>query len=274
MKGLVLGLMLILGLGLGGCATATRGSNTNFVVSTTPPGARVMTSVPVRGFVRLSQREVARIKAGKKPVPHYTYRFCEPTPCGIKMPRKAEFIALISKDGHIPRMVKIRSLTNKEINRELAGKTMATAGVTAAAGAGMAVAMSSGISGAAIGGGALVGGMAIIAAPIVGVGLLIHGVDSANGANRDLWPNPIAVTLPKVEDRPFGEAMAKAISTTFEQERVQQALIPRKTYAQIQAEHQARLERSKRKSSRSRKPRGKVLADSGKLPANLGGDQP
>ncbi len=257
MKACALAVFIALGLLLGGCATATRGSNTNFLVSTTPPGARVSTSVPVQGYIQLSERQVARIKAGKAPVPHYTYRFCEPTPCGIKMPRKASFVALISKPGYIPRMVTIKSLTNKEIDRELAKKTAITAGATGAAAAGTAAAFASGF-GASVSAGALVGGMAIVAAPVVGIGAIIHGIDSANGANRDLWPNPIAASLIKTDAHPYGPIMSEAITRAFEQKRREFILIPRKSYEAIQAEHEARLNARRERARKARKARQKA----------------
>lgn len=68
---------------LGACATATRGTKTAWEVQTTPAGARVETSHGMS---------------------------CASTPCSIKMPRKSEFTATISKDGYKPATV---SVTNK-----------------------------------------------------------------------------------------------------------------------------------------------------------------
>jgi hypothetical protein len=60
---------------LGACATITRGTNTAWEVKTDPPGARVKTT---NGFA------------------------CASTPCSLKMPRKAEFTASITKEGYKP----------------------------------------------------------------------------------------------------------------------------------------------------------------------------
>ncbi len=60
-------------LSLGACATITRGTSTDWQVSSTPPGAEVSTS---NGFS------------------------CKSTPCALKMPRKSEFTATISKPGY------------------------------------------------------------------------------------------------------------------------------------------------------------------------------
>lgn len=68
---------------LGACATVTRGTNTAWEVQTTPAGARVETS---HGFM------------------------CASTPCSIKMPRKSQFTAQISKPGYRTASV---TVTNK-----------------------------------------------------------------------------------------------------------------------------------------------------------------
>lgn len=65
------------------CATVTRGNNTAWEVQTTPSGAHVSTS---NGM------------------------FCDNTPCSLKMPRKSQFTATISKPGYKTTTV---SVTNK-----------------------------------------------------------------------------------------------------------------------------------------------------------------
>jgi hypothetical protein len=60
-------------LGLGACATVTRGDHTAWAVNTTPPGASVKTT---NGF------------------------YCDSTPCSIQMPRRSNFSADISKPGY------------------------------------------------------------------------------------------------------------------------------------------------------------------------------
>lgn len=61
-------------LSLSACATITRGSNQQFSVESTPPGARVSTS---NGFQ------------------------CAATPCSFRMPRKDAFRATVSMDGYV-----------------------------------------------------------------------------------------------------------------------------------------------------------------------------
>ena len=60
---------------LSGCATVTRGTTTTVNVISEPPGASVKTS---NGFA------------------------CSPTPCGMKVPRKAGFDVTVSKEGFQP----------------------------------------------------------------------------------------------------------------------------------------------------------------------------
>lgn len=73
------------------CATVTRGSNDAWVVETDPAGARVETS---------------------------NGHLCTSTPCAIKMPRKSEFTATVTKDGYEPVTV---SVTHKTANAGAAG---------------------------------------------------------------------------------------------------------------------------------------------------------
>jgi hypothetical protein len=71
-----------LAAGLGGCATVTRGTTTQFTVTSTPPGAAVKTSA---GFS------------------------CAPTPCSMKLPRKSAFDVTVSKTGYLPKTQHVRS---------------------------------------------------------------------------------------------------------------------------------------------------------------------
>ncbi len=65
--------LTVLTAALGGCATVTRGTQEQFTVSSTPPGAQARTST---GFT------------------------CDSTPCTFKMPRKDSFVVTVSKDGY------------------------------------------------------------------------------------------------------------------------------------------------------------------------------
>ncbi len=67
---------------LGACATITRGTTTEFTVTSTPPGAAVKTST---GFT------------------------CPSTPCSFKMPRKEAFVVTVTKDGFKPSETPVKS---------------------------------------------------------------------------------------------------------------------------------------------------------------------
>lgn len=83
MKAILCGLSAVaLSASLCACATVTRGTSTQFKVVSTPPGASVRTST---GFA------------------------CSPTPCSIKLPRKAEFDATVSLAGYKAQTVHIHS---------------------------------------------------------------------------------------------------------------------------------------------------------------------
>jgi hypothetical protein len=66
--------------------------------------------------------------------PLYNYRSCEPSPCGIIIPRKTEFDILITKQGFAPQIHTIGFKHRKEIARETA-KNTALAASTAGVGA-------------------------------------------------------------------------------------------------------------------------------------------
>ena len=65
---------------LGACATVTRGAHTNWAVTSSPPGAAVKTS---NGLT------------------------CSATPCTLRVSRKAEFTATVSKPGYKPVDVRV-----------------------------------------------------------------------------------------------------------------------------------------------------------------------
>ena len=77
------GAVALAAVSVSACATVTRGTNTAWEVQTTPSGARVETS---HGHM------------------------CASTPCAIKMPRKSQFTATITKLGYKTASV---SVTNK-----------------------------------------------------------------------------------------------------------------------------------------------------------------
>ena len=99
MKAIVLaGFALCAGLGLGGCATVTRGTTTTISVVSEPPGASVKTS---NGFA------------------------CSPTPCGMKVPRKDGFDVTVSKDGFQPVTSHVRAVVSGGGGAGFAGNIVA-----------------------------------------------------------------------------------------------------------------------------------------------------
>lgn len=82
---------------LGACATVTRGTNTAWEVNTSPPGAKVKTT---NGF------------------------FCDSTPCALKMPRKSEFTAEITKDGYKPASVHVTNKVGSGGSAGMAGNVL------------------------------------------------------------------------------------------------------------------------------------------------------
>ena len=84
---------------LGACATVTRGTTTDFKVSSTPPGASVSTST---GFS------------------------CSPTPCTIrKVPRKTGFDATVTLAGYQPQTVHVASKVSGGGGAGFAGNVVA-----------------------------------------------------------------------------------------------------------------------------------------------------
>jgi len=191
--------LTILMMQLAACATATRGSTTLFIVETTPVGAKAETTVPTKEFGKMTKVRLERIKSGKLEEPEFEYRFCEPTPCGIEMPRKTEFHVLVTKDGYTPEVHQIGYKHRKEIRNETVKNTALTAG---AVGVGTGVAVGAATSSSVLfSGGAAAGTAAgiVIAAPIVLVGGVALGVDAASGANYDIWPNPLPLDLQEID---------------------------------------------------------------------------
>jgi hypothetical protein len=88
---------------LGACATVTRGTTTDFKVSSTPPGASVTTST---GFS------------------------CSPTPCTIaKMPRKKPFDAVITLAGYQSQTVHVGSKVSGAGGAGFAGNLVLGGGI-------------------------------------------------------------------------------------------------------------------------------------------------
>ena len=84
-------------LSLPACATVTRGSNQQFTVESTPPGAQVSTS---NGFE------------------------CQATPCTFRMPRKDAFRITVAKDGYVAQTLEVTSSVSGAGGTAMAGNLL------------------------------------------------------------------------------------------------------------------------------------------------------
>lgn len=105
-------LALVAGLQVTGCATITRGTETAWEVRTDPVGAKVVTS---------------------------NGHYCDATPCSIKMKRKSEFTATITKPGYKTATVQVTNKIAGSGGAAMAGNVLVGgiigAGVDASSGA-------------------------------------------------------------------------------------------------------------------------------------------
>ena len=97
MSGLRLGRLTLMLAALGGCATVTRGTDDAWSVSSRPSGARVETT---NGFS------------------------CAATPCTLKIPRKAMFVATVTKPGYRPANIIVTSKAARRAGAEKAGEAL------------------------------------------------------------------------------------------------------------------------------------------------------
>ncbi len=99
-------------LSLGACATVTRGTNTAWEVNSDPQGAEVHTS---------------------------NGHHCAATPCSIRMPRRSEFTATLTKEGYEPATVTVTNHVGSGGGTAMAGNVLVGgligAGVDASSGA-------------------------------------------------------------------------------------------------------------------------------------------
>ena len=89
--------LLGVSLSVSACATVTRGSNENFTIESSPPGALATTS---NGFR------------------------CDSTPCTIRMPRKDGFMVTVSKPGYVTRSLGVQSTVSGTGGTAMAGNVI------------------------------------------------------------------------------------------------------------------------------------------------------
>lgn len=245
--------LLIVQILLVGCATATRGGSTMLIVETTPVGARVDTTVPSKGMPKLNKFQIRKIKRGKMAQPEFSYRYCEPTPCGIEVPRKLELDILITKDGYAPQTHTIGYLHRKQIAKETARNTAIAAAGAGATGAAAMGSMASALAGG-VTAGSLVAGAAVFAAPVLLVGAIANGVDSSTGANYDYWPNPALAELIELPNEESANANSQAIIQEFKEKQRLAVLTIEPSV------HEKRVQKAKQKEKLRKQEKAKRIA--------------
>ncbi len=241
-KNTILGAIII--LQLTACATATRGTTTLLVVNTVPSGAKVISSKETMESrsIGYDKRKKA-LQEGKNSDLQFEYIGCDPTPCGMEVPRKARFEVLVTKDGYEPQIFFIDRIHRKDVANNNSKKAALSTG--AAAGAGAASAMA---TGASIGGASLVGPIAVfVALPVAIVGGSSIIIDASSGANFDLTPNPVDTTLVPTTESDNPKEDIEALVEGFYKRRRQISLNNGPT--ELQAKKIKKCPESKKKST-------------------------
>lgn len=166
---------VILACALAGCATAKYGSQDYLYIVSEPQGAHVTTNI------------------GKSCV----------APCTLVLPRKSKFQVSMDMAGYQSWTGEVTNLSRGEIAKQHAAANAATKAGAVAGGAaigatsGALAAGASGQLGLTLGGGvgATAGGAGLIMGGVILGAAAPMAVDSATGANRALWPNPLHVRL-------------------------------------------------------------------------------
>ena len=220
-------------LSMSACATAIRGTTTEFSVATEPSGASVTTDLETFA----SRQNTMRLKRSgdyDEATAEPEFYTCAPTPCSFEVSRRSEFLVTVNLDGYHPATVQVTSGFGEQ------GQAVSTAGAIAvASGAylvtvatytsfyatlyGVASALTYGL--ASYGAGATAGA-GVVAASGAATGLLFGGlmlgVDLASGALLDLSPNPVILVLVP-EEKPFPTDTDEIIDSEKRLEEVLQA---------------------------------------------------
>lgn len=169
-----------------GCATVTKGTHEQLLVVSDPPGASAFTDVPV------NRRDLSEGYIG-----------CEPTPCTIRLPRRAEAVIEIQHPDFAPYEAAVfsdnravRERREKDRQALLSDNAKLASGVSSA----YFVAGSLDAFGTVIlpatGAGVLLLSSTIVMG--AGAGTLVgDATDTLSGASNSLYPNPLAVRLVK-----------------------------------------------------------------------------
>ena len=162
--------LIIAGVWLSGCATATRGVNEKVSIISEPAGATALSN--------LKSRKTLTFEDGTQS----KFIGCAPTPCDIQISRKGQPTITVAKPGYDPIKFVIVSTWEK-------GSTALAAGSI--------------VAGIPPGSYVVAGKSDLIKRIGVNTGMIASGlfygvgpvVDIASGANRSLSPNPVSVYL-------------------------------------------------------------------------------
>lgn len=230
-------LPLMAAICVSGCATAIRGTHTDLVVATEPPGARVTTDLLNNQTRRDHIREITaqsgcrdaicrmeyvreQERAGVTFDVPDAYHSCEATPCEINVPRRSDFTLTVELDGYHPASIEITHGFGS-------GGSSAAGSAVGATGAYMTTYAALAVGEALVGGLATAAGgtaasssaatVATGAAVVVGGGMIL--IDVASGAMLDLRPNPVILVLIP-DDQPLPEGPLPVIETPEQLEAV------------------------------------------------------
>lgn len=168
------------------CATITKGTHEQVLVVTDPPGASAYTDIPVNA------RDLSEGYIG-----------CAPTPCEIRMARRAEAVIQINHPDYAPYEAAVFS-DNREVRarRERARQALLSDNAKVATGLSSAYLVAGSLDAfgkvllPATGAGVLVLGSVIYLG--AGSGTLVgDATDTLSGASHSIYPNPLAVRLVK-----------------------------------------------------------------------------
>jgi len=162
----------LLCLSLSACATLTRGTHEVVTINSEPVGAKVVSDIQ-------SKTETNTIDG---------YLGCDPTPCGINLPRKSNPLITVSKAGY--QSIKFKLISTNATSKSTTPEGTIIAGIPSGSyvQAGKPAFLRS----------IPVGGFIVLdAVQTLGVSAI---VDATSGAGRSLSPNPVTAFLAPLSD--------------------------------------------------------------------------
>ncbi len=163
-------LLIILGVWLSGCATATRGTHERVSIVSVPDGAKAQSDM-------MSRKSLVYDDGTES-----NYFGCAPTPCSINFPRRANTVVTMSKPGYDP--IKFKVISTWETGSAALRAGSIVAGLPT--GSHVVAGKTDLLKRIPINGGMLTSALFYGVGPVV---------DIASGANLSLSPNPVTVYL-------------------------------------------------------------------------------